>query len=402
MMMSTMYSHNACMVVAFCIFVHASSVAAQTKYDPGASDREIKLGQTMPYSGPVTPASAIGKAELAYFKMINERGGINGRKVSLLSLDDNYNPAKTVEQTRKLVEQEQVLLIFGSLGSANNTVIRKYLNDRQVPQLLVAAIGLKWNDPKGFPWTISLTASPRTEMDALLRYLLHKRPDAKIAALYQNDDFGKDYLRAAKEALGARASPALVAEASYEVSDASIDSQIIALKASGADTFLAFTTPKFGAFSIRKTYDIGWRPTHFVAFPSSSVATALAPAGLEKSIGLLAAQYTKDATDPAWKDDPDMRDYLGWMRRYHPDADIADNFNVLGYVSAELMVEILRRCGNDLTRANVLRQATSLQDLRIPMLLPDINITISPSDYQPIRKTQLRRFDGQRWVKMED
>jgi len=392
-------------LLATCLLLSASIAAAaspQGKYDPGASDTEIKIGQTMPYSGPVTAAAAIGKAEGAYFNMVNERGGVNGRKIKFLSLDDGYNPSRTVEQTRRLVEQDQVLLIFGSLGTANNSVIQRYLNSKQVPHLLIAAIGLKWNDPKSFPWTMSLAASPLVEMEALSRYLERRRPDAKIAVLYQNDDFGKDYVKATREALGAKASTMIVAEASYEVTDPSVDSQIVALKASGADTFLAFTTPKFGAFSIRKTYDIGWRPTRFVAFPSSSVATVLTPAGLDKSVGLLAAQYTKDPMDPAWKDDAEMREYVSWMKRYNPDGDVADSLNITGYMSAALMVEILRRCGDDLTRANVMRQATSLRDVKAPMLLPGISITTSPSDYRPIKQTQLRRFDGQRWAKVED
>jgi ABC-type branched-subunit amino acid transport system substrate-binding protein len=380
----------------------AAAATTQTRYDPGASASEIKIGQTMPYSGPVTAAAAIGKAEAAYFNMVNDRGGVNGRKIKFFSLDDGYNPARTVEQTRKLVEQEQVLLIFGSLGTANNSVIQRYLNTKQVPHLLIAAIGLRWNDPKNFPWSMSLTASPLVEMEAFSRYLLRRRPNARIAVLYQNDDLGKDYLKATKETLGDKAPTMIVAEASYEVTDPSVDSQIVALKASGADTFLAFTTPKFGAFSIRKTYDIGWRPMQFVAFPSTSVATVLTPAGLDKSVGLLAAQYTKDPMDPAWQNDAEMREYVSWMKRYNPDGDVADSLNITGYISAALMVEILRRCGDDLTRANVMHQATSLQDVKVPMLLPGISVTTSPSDYRPIKQTHLRRFDGQRWARVED
>ena len=402
--MNSMRSRRSCALGAACVlsvFLGATA-SAQTRYDPGASATEIKIGQTMPYSGPVTAAAAIGKAEAAYFNMINDRGGVNGRKIKFLSLDDSYNPSRTVEQTRKLVEQEQVLLIFGSLGTANNSVIQRYLNAKQVPHLLIAAIGLRWNDPKNFPWSMSLAASPLVEMEAFSRYLVRRHPDAKIAVLYQNDDFGKDYVKATKEMLGDKASTMIVAEASYEVTDPSVDSQIVALKASGADTFLAFTTPKFGAFSIRKTHDIGWRPLRFVAFPSTSVATVLTPAGLDKSIGLLAAQYTKDPMDPAWKDDAEMRDYVSWMKRYNPDGDVADSLNITGYISAALMVEILRRCGDDLTRANVMRQATSLRDVKIPMLLPGISVTTSPSDYRPIKQTQLRRFDGQRWARVEE
>ena len=402
--MNTMRSHLLCALAGVCALSLSliAAVANQARYDPGASATEIKIGQTMPYSGPVTAAAAIGRAEAAYFKMVNDRGGVNGRQIKFLSLDDGYNPSRTVEQTRKLVEQEQVLLIFGSLGTANNSVIQRYLNAKRVPHLLIAAIGLKWNDPKNFPWSMSMAASPLVEMEAFSRYLLRRYPQARIAVLYQNDDLGKDYVKATKAALGEKASAMIVAEASYEVTDSSIDSQIVALQSSGADTLLAFTTPKFGAFSIRKTYDIGWQPMRFVAFPSSSVATVLRPAGLDKAIGVLAAQYAKDPLDPAWKDDAEMHDYVDWMKRYNPEGDVADSFNITGYISAALMVEILRRCGDDLTRANVMRQATNLENLRVPMLLPGINVTTSPSDYRPIKQTQLRRFDGRRWARVED
>jgi ABC-type branched-subunit amino acid transport system substrate-binding protein len=399
-----MRSRATCTLVVACVLYASLAAAAsnESRYDPGASATEIKIGQTMPYSGPVTAAATIGRAEAAYFKMVNEHGGINGRTINFLTLDDGYNPARTVEQTRKLVEHEQVLLIFGSLGTANNSVIQKYLNAKQIPHLLIAAIGLRWNDPKNFPWSIAFTASPLVEMEAFYRHLARIRPNAKIAVLYQNDDFGKDYLKATKEVLGDKASKIIVAEASYEVTDPSVDSQIIALQTSGADTLLAFTTPKFGAFSIRKAYDIGWNPIRFVALPSSSVATVLTPAGLDKSVGLLAAQYAKDPLDPAWKDDAEMLAYVSWMKRYNPEGDVTDTFNIIGYISASLMVEILKRCGDDLTRANVMRQATNLQDVRVPMLLPGINVTTSPSDYRPIKQTQLRRFDGRRWAKVED
>jgi branched-chain amino acid transport system substrate-binding protein len=380
----------------------AASAYAQKKYDPGASDTEIKIGQTMPYSGPVTASAMMGRAEAAYFKMINERGGINGRKITLLSLDDGYNPSKTVEQTRKLVEQEEVLLIFGSLSSASNSVIHKYLNTRRVPQLLIAAIGLKWNDPENFPWTMSFTPSPRVETEAFSRYLLRNRPEARIAVLYQNDDFGKDYLKAITHSLGEKAAKMIVAQASYEVTDPSVDSQIIALKASGADAFLVFTTPKFGAFALRKAHDIGWRPMRFVAMPSSSISTVLTPAGLEKATGTFAGQYAKDPADPVWRTDPGMQEYLAWMKQYHSEGDIADNFNVYGYLSAQLMTEVLRRCGDQLTRENVMRQAANLKDVELPLLLPGIKVSTSPADFEPIGQAQLRRFDGKRWVEVQE
>ncbi len=389
-------------LVLLCLLSLSPFAHAQKKYDPGASDSEIKIGQTMPYSGPVTASAMIGKAEVAYFKMINERGGINGRRISFLSFDDGYNPAKTVEQTRRLIEQEEVLLIFGSLGTASNSVIHKYLNTKQVPQLLIAAIGFKWNDPKHFPWTMAFFPSPRVEMEPFSHYLIQKRPEARIAVLYQNDDFGKDYLKAITHSLGEKAAKMIIAQVSYEATDASIDSQVITLKASGADTFLVFTTPKFGAFAIRKAHDIGWRPLRFVASPSSSIATVLTPAGLEKATGLFAAQYIKDPADPVWKADPAMQEYLAWMKKYHSEGDIADNFNVYGYLSAQLMTEVLRRCGDNLTRENVMRQAASLKDVELPLLLPAIKVTTSPADFEPIGHAQLRRFDGKRWVAVNE
>jgi branched-chain amino acid transport system substrate-binding protein len=389
------------LVTAFCSGLPLLANAERT-YGPGVSDSEIKIGQTMPYSGSNTASAMVGKAEAAYFKMINEQGGVNGRKIKFLSLDDGYNPAKTVEQTRKLIEEDEVLLIFGTLGTAANSVIHKYLNAKQVPQLLIASIGLKWNDPKNFPWTMAITPNPRVEAETFLRYLLKKRPDAKIAALYQNDDFGKDYLKAVKEILGERAQKMIVAEASYEATDPSVDSQIISLQASGADTFLTLTSPKFGAFAIRKAFEIGWRPLQFVASPSTSVVTVLTPAGLEKSIGLLAAQYLKDPMDPTWNADRGMLNYLAWMRKYHPEGNVADSFNVFGYLSAEMMVEVLKRCGDNLSRENVMRQAANLKDIESPLLLPGIRVTTSPTDFQPIKHAQLRRFDGQRWVQVAE
>ena len=386
---------------AACLVI-APLASGQNKYGPGVTDTEIKIGQTMPYSGPVTASAMIGKAQAAYFNMINERGGINGRKIRFISLDDGYNPARTVEQTRKLVEQEEVLLIFGSLGTASNSVIRKYLNAKQVPQLLITSIGLKWNDPKHFPWTMAYPPSPRVEVQAFLHYLLREHPDAKIAVRYQNDDFGKDYLKTTKGLLGDKAARIIVAEASYEVTDPSVDSQVISLKASGADTLLIATTPKFGAFAVRKAYDIGWRPLQFIASPSTSVAAVLTLAGLEKSVGLLSAAYLKDPTDPAWQTDLGVIEWRAWMKHYHSKGDVSDWFNVLGHSAAQLVVEVLRRCGDDLTRANVMKQAASLKEVDLTMLLPGIRINTSPTDFQPIEQAQLQRFDGRRWVKVAD
>ena len=389
-------------ILAIGFIATLSSVAlAQKNYGPGVTDTEIKIGQTMPYSGAVSAAAMVGKAHIAYFNMINERGGINGRKIRLVSLDDSYNPAKTVEQTRKLVEQEEVSFIFGSLGSASNSAIQKYLNGKQVPHLFITVLGSRFSDPAHFPWTMPFQPSPRVEVEVFLNYLHDARPDAKIALLYQNDDFGKDYLRAAKELLGDKSARLIVAEASYEVTDPGVDSQIISLKASGADTLLLATTPKFGAFAIRKIHDIGWQPLRFVAYPSTSIGAALAPAGLEKSTGLFSAVFMKDPTDPAWQQDAGVNEWRSWMKRYHPGGDVADTFNVFGYSGAQLLVEVLRRCGDELTRGNVMKQAANLRDAELSMLLPGIKVNTSATDYQPIKQAQLRRFDGTRWVKVE-
>ena len=375
---------------------------AQRQYGPGVTDTEIKIGQTMPYSGPVTAVSAIGRAHAAYFKMINERGGINGRRITLMSRDDGYNPAKTVEQTRKLVEQEGVLLMFGSPGTGPQTSVQRYLNIQKVPQLFITASTLKLVDPKNFPWTMVFPPSQRTEVAPLARYLLTHRVTAKIGVLYQNDDYGKGFLQALKEALANKAQPTIVSEASYEVSDPSIDSQIIALRGAGADTLFDFSTPKFGSFAIRKVYDMGWQPLHFVSVPSTSIAATLAPAGLDKSVGLLSAGFLKDPSAPEWQNDAGTKEWLAWMKHYYPEGDVAEWLNVYGYTSAQALVHVLQRCGDRLTRENVMRVAASITDLELPMLLPGIRLNTSPTDFYPIRQTVLRRFDGKAWVRVGD
>jgi ABC-type branched-subunit amino acid transport system substrate-binding protein len=375
---------------------------AEKKYGPGVTDTEIKIGQTGPYSGPASLYSTIAKAMVAYFDKINAEGGVNGRKIKLISLDDGYSPPKAMEQTRKLVEQEEVFLIFGTLGTAVNTAIHKYLNIQKVPQLLIASIGLKWNDPQHFPWTIAFPPDQRTEGGAYVRYLLKNHPNAKIAILYQNDDFGGGYLQPVKEALGDRAGKMIVAEASHEVTDTSVDSQVVSLQASGADTLLIFTSPKFAAMAIRKAYDIGWKPLKLVTLASANVAAVLQPAGLEKSAGVISAVFLKDPTDSQWKNDAATKEWLAWMRRYYPDGNIADYFNVVGYTQAQALVEILKRCGDDLTRENVMKQAANLKNVELPMLLPGIKITTSPTDYRIIRQLQLERFDGKQWVLFGD
>jgi len=374
-------------------------VPAERKYAPGVTDTEIKIGQTMPYSGPASAFGTVGRAQAAYFAMINEQGGINGRTIKLISLDDGYSPPRTVEQTRKLVEQEQVLLMFGSLGTATNTAVWRYLNAKRVPQLYIASASNKWNDPQHFPWSISFSVPPRIEAGVYASYLLDTNPDARIAVLYQNDDYGKDYLASLKQALGARASEMIVAAASYEITDPTVDSQVATLYGSGANVFMNMSTPKFGAMAIRKVFDIGWHPLHFVVAPASSVAAVLKPAGLEKSVGLISATAFKDPTDPAWTNDAGMQQWHAWMRRYFPDGDVADIYNVVGYGAAQVLVHALEQCQDDLSRENVMRQALSLKGLESPVLLPGVKIGTSASDYVPVQQLQLRRFDGRKWVR---
>ena len=380
--------------VALCV---AEPAAAQKKYDVGVTDTEIKIGQTMPYSGPASAYATIGRAEAAYFQMVNEQGGVNGRKINMLSLDDGYSPPKTVEQIRRLVEQDQVLLIFQSLGTPSNTAIQKYLNAQKVPQLFAATGATKWGDPKNFPWTMGWQPSYHAEAVIYAKYIMQNKPAAKIAVLYQNDDYGKDYLNHLRLGLGAKVSM-IVKEASYEVTDPSVDSQIVALQASGADTLFVFATPKFAAQAIRKTYDIGWKPLEFVNTVSSSVAAVLQPAGLDKSIGIITAQYMKDPTDPQWSKEKSFLDWVEWMKKYYPQGDLADILNVYGYSAAQTLVHVFKQCGDDLTRENIMRQAANIKNLELPLLLPGMRINTSATDFYPIEQMQLGRFDGKRWV----
>lgn len=374
---------------------------AQKKYAQGVTDTEIKIGQTMPYSGPASALSVAGRAQAAYIGLINDQGGVNGRRIDLISLDDGYNPTKTVEQTRKLVEEQQVLLIFSPLGTAPNMAIYKYLNARKVPHLFLSSVTSRWNDPAHFPWTM-MTYRPSFEIEgrAYAEHIRRTRPNAKIGVLYQNDEMGKDAVKGLREGLGPRAAQMLVSEQSHELTDATVDSQIIALKASGADVLLEFTTPKFGAQGIRKVHDLGWTPLHFVGFPASAIKAVLQPAGLDKSIGLISSSVTKDPSDPQWKDDAGMKEYLAVMKKYYPDGDVDDWSNVGGFVSAQLLVHVLKRCGDDLTRENVMRQAASIKDLELPLLLPGIRVNTGPADYLPVEQIQLIRFDGKRWVRV--
>jgi len=377
------------------------SALAQKKYDPGASDTEIKVGNTMPYSGPASAYGTIGKAEAAYFRKINDEGGINGRKVNFISLDDGYSPPRTVEMVRRLVEQDEVLLVFQTLGTPSNTAIHKYMNAKKVPQLFVATGATKWNDPQNYPWTMGWQPNYQTETRIYAKHILATRPNAKIGVLYQNDDYGKDYLKGLKDGLGDKAKM-IVAEVSYEVSDPTVDSQIVQLQASGADVFVNITTPKFAAQAIRKVYDIGWKPAQYLNNVSQSVGSVLTPAGLEKSVGIISSNYGKDPTDPQWDNDPGMNEWRAFMKKYYPDGSLTDSFNVYGYSVARTLVQVLKQCGDNLTRENVMKQAANLKDFDTGMALPGIRINTSPSDFAPIQAVQLMRFDGKTWVRFGD
>jgi branched-chain amino acid transport system substrate-binding protein len=370
---------------------------AQKKYDPGANDKEIRIGNTNPYSGPASAYGTIGKTIGAYFKMVNDKGGINGRKVVWISYDDGYSPPKTVEMARKLVEQDQVLLLFQTLGTPSNTAIHKYMNMKKVPQLHVATGATKWNDPKHFPWTMGWQPNYQTEGRIYAQHILQNNPKAKIGILYQNDDYGKDYLKGMKDGLGDKAASMIVKEVSYEVSEPTVDSQIVQLQASGADTFFNITTPKFAAQAIRKAYDIGWKPTHYVNNVSAQIGSVLKPAGLEKSIGLISTQYLKDPDDDQFKDDPSLKAWRDFMAKYYPEGNLHDASNVYGYTVGQTLHQVLKQAGDNLTRANVMKQAASMKGWRADTMLPGIRISTDAGDFAPIESVQLIRFDGQQW-----
>jgi branched-chain amino acid transport system substrate-binding protein len=374
-----------------------SSALAQKKYDPGADDKEIKIGAIHPFSGPASAYGSIGKTIGAYFDKINAEGGINGRKIKYLDLDDGYNPAKTVEMARKLVEEEEVLLILNSLGTASNSAIQKYMNGKKVPQLFVATGAAKWGDPKNYPWTMGWQPNYEVEGRIYAQHILETRPNAKIGVLMQNDDYGKDYLKGFGEGLGDKAKSMIVKLVTYEVTDPTVDSQMLTLKASGADTFLNITTPKFAAQSIKKAGEIGWKPVQYLNNISISVGSVMTPAGLDNGIGIITVQYNKDPTDPQWANDKGMLDWQAFMKKYYPAGSLIDATNVYGYSVALTMVQVLRQCGDDLTRANVMKQAASL-DFVSPVALPGINIKTGPDDFYPIEREQLARFDGKTWV----
>ncbi|HLJ00042.1 MAG TPA: ABC transporter substrate-binding protein [Bradyrhizobium sp.] len=377
-------------------FAATDGALAQKKYDTGASDTEIKIGNIMPYSGPASAYGVIGKTEAAYFNKINAEGGINGRKIAFITYDDGYNPAKAIEQARKLVESDEVLFIFNPLGTASNSAIQKYMNAKKVPQLFVATGATKWNDPKGFPWTMGWQPAYQSEARIYAKYLLKEKPDAKISVLYQNDDFGKDYLKGLKESLGAKASM-IMAEESYESSEPTIDSHVVKLKASGADVFISITTPKFAAQAIKKLAEMDWKPLHIVSNVSASVGSVIKPAGFENSQGILSAAYAKDGADPQWDNDPGMKKFLEFLAKYEPDGNKLDGSVVYGYGAAQTLVKVLQMCGDNLTRENVMKQAAHLKDFAPDTLLPGVTINTSPTDFAPIKQLQMMRFKGEKW-----
>jgi len=383
------------------IAASSSGALAQKKYDTGASDTEIKIGNIMPYSGPASAYGVIGKTEEAYFKKINAEGGINGRKINFVSYDDGYSPPKTVEQARKLVESDEVLLIFNSLGTPPNSAIQKYMNSKKVPQLFVATGATKWNDPKEFPWTMGWQPNYQSETQIYAKYILKNYPNAKIGVLYQNDDYGKDYLKGLKDGLGAKASM-IVLEESYEVSEPTIDSHIVKLKATGADVFVNITTPKFAAQAIKKNAEIGWKPVHFLNNVSASIGSVIKPAGFENSQDIISSQYLKDPTDAQWKDDAGMKAWNEFLDKYYPEANRADASVIFGYTVAQGLVQVLKQCGDNLTRENVMKQAASLKDLELGGLLPGIKVNTSATDFAPISQLQLIKFKGETWERFGD
>jgi branched-chain amino acid transport system substrate-binding protein len=385
-------------VAAFAMLAGSGSGAlAQKKYDTGATDTEIKIGNIMPYSGPASAYGVIGKTEAAYFKKINDAGGINGRKINFISYDDGYSPPKAVEQARKLVESDEVLFIFNSLGTPSNSAIHKYMNAKKVPQLFVATGATKWNDPKDFPWTMGWQPSYQSEGRIYAKYILREKPNAKIAVLYQNDDYGKDYLKGLKDGLGNKAASMIVAEESFETTEPTIDNHIVKLKSSGADIFFDVATPKFAAQAIKKVAEIDWKPLHILNNVSASVGAVIKPAGYDNSQGIISAAYLKDVSDPQWDNDPGMKQFLDFLAKDFPEGNKLDGSVVVGYGVAQTMVQVLKQCGDNLTRENIMKQAANLKGFRTEVLLPGIKINTSATDFAPISQLQLMVFKGERW-----
>jgi branched-chain amino acid transport system substrate-binding protein len=378
------------------LLVGSDGALAQKKYDAGASDTEIKIGNTGPYSGPNSAASAIPKAMGAYFKKINAEGGINGRKINFITYDDAYSPAKAAEQVRRLVEGDEVLLVFGPTGTGVNTAIQKYLNQKQVPQLFVISGATKWNDPQNFPWTMGWQPTYQTESRIYAQYLLKEKPNAKIAVLYQNDDYGKDYLKGLKDGLGDKASM-IVAESSYEFSEPTIDSHVVTLKASGADVFMNFALPKYAAQAIKKIGELGWKPLHFLNNVSTSVGAVIKPAGVEHSQGIISAAFMKDATDARWNDDPGLKRFDEFLKTYAAELDRRDAYVMYGYNTAQTMAAVLKNAGDNLTRENVMKQAANLKNVELDGLLAGVKVNTTPTSYLPVSQLQLMRVKGEAW-----
>ena len=381
----------------FFIAVAGSGALAQKKYDAGATDTEIKIGNIVPYSGPASAYGVIGRTEAAYFRKINAEGGINGRKINFISYDDGNSPPKTVEQARKLIESDEVLLIFSSLGTPTNTAIHKYMNAKQVPQLFVASGATKWNDPQNFPWTMGFQINYQNEAHIYARYILNEKPNARIAVLYQNDDYGKDYLKGLKDGLGDKAESMIVIEDAYDLFETTIDSHVVKMKSQNADVFVDIAGPKFAAQAIRKAAEIGWKPLHILNSVSNSIGAVIRPAGVENARGIISASSAMDPLDPDWKNDPLMKAYDEFLAKDFPEGNRADGLVAGGYGLAQVMVYVLRQCGDNLTRENVMKQAANLNNFKAGILLPGITVNTSPSDFAPIKQMRLRRFDGEKW-----
>jgi ABC-type branched-subunit amino acid transport system substrate-binding protein len=378
--------------------ITAQPPAAESQSTPGVSDTQIKIGQTIAYSGPASSFATIGRTQAAYYRMVNDAGGVNGRKIDFITLDDGYSPPKTVEQTRRLVEQDQVFGIFGSLGTPTNASVQRYLNERKVPQMFLFTGTSRFRDPQHYPWTMGGDLSFVSETRGFAKFILKEKPDAKIAVLYQNDDYGKDHLNTLKAALGDKAKTMVVAEASYEVADPTVDSQVVGLKASGADTLLDVALPKFAAQTIRKVAEVDWHPLHIVPYPASSIPLVMQPAGLDHSVGVVTAEFLKEPGDPAWQNDPEVRAYFDFMKNYNPGVDPNDWSNVIAYYMASAVVEALKSCGAELTRERLLDRVSHMEEVAVPMLIPGITLNTTPTDYHAIKQMRLKQFDGARWV----
>ncbi|MSQ54248.1 MAG: branched-chain amino acid ABC transporter substrate-binding protein [Betaproteobacteria bacterium] len=385
----------------FAISLAAGLLAASGAYaqTPGVTATEIKIGNINPYSGPASAYGTIGKSIGAYFKMLNDEGGINGRKVNYISYDDGYSPPKTVEMARKLVEQDQVAAIFQPLGTPPNSAIHKYMNQQKVPHLFVATGATKWNDPKNFPWTMGWQPNYQSEGRIYAAYVLKNVKEAKVGVLLQNDDYGKDYLKGFEDGLGKANAKMIVMKQTYEVTDPTVDSQIVNLKNSGANVFFNITTPKFAVQAIKKAHDIGWKPLHLLNNVSASVGVVMKPAGAEASKDVISVQYFKDPTDPEWLNDPAMKKWFAFMKKYYPDGNTTDAFNVYGVLVAQTLEQVIRQAGKDLSRQNIMKQAANLKNVDLPLLLPGVLINTSPTDFAPLEQEQLIKFDGTRWVR---